>query len=288
MKKKYIFPNYEDVADSVHIHYVDTAQRTSEPHSHPFFQMFFLVKGKLTHHINNTSADMAIGEMAIIPPNVVHFISLEDNPTYYSLSFNLSSFGNINTFNEKVISFLKSFEDKNKTIFPKTQISEDDILHIQSLFERIHLEYQKKEIGYNEAIISYIILLITQFIRTYGIINTDIYNNTSYTSEQMVLNCIEYIDNHFTDNLTIEKVAQISALSKSTFCNCFKKITGMTFHNYLNECRIKHAIKLIKNNYKIVAVSSFCGYNDFSTFSRNFKNIVGITPRDYQKTCIQK
>ena len=286
MKNKYGFPNYEDVLDNIYIQYVDTAQRTIESHSHPFFQMFFLVKGKIIHHINNTSADMAIGEMAIIPPNVMHHISLSDNPIYYSISFNLSSFGNINLFNENVINFLKSLDDKSKPIFPKTQISDKNILHIQSLFEHIYNESIEKEIGYNESIISYTILLITQFIRMYGIVNPDIYNNSSYTSEQMVLNCIRYIDNHFTEDLTIEKVSHMSALSSCTFCVCFKNITGMTFRKYLNTLRIKYAIELIKSNHKIVAVSSFCGYSDFSTFSRNFKNIVGISPREYIKTCM--
>lgn len=286
MNKKYIFPNYEDVADNIYIQYVNDAQRTSEPHTHPFFQMFFLVKGKLVHHINNISADMAIGEMAIIPPNVVHHITLEDNPVYYCFSFNLSSLGKINSLNEHAITFLNSLENKTRPIFPKTQISEKDILHIQSLFEHIYNEHTKKEIGYKESIIAYSILLITEFIRMYGITHPNVYNNTSYTSEQMILNCIQYIDEHFTEELTIEKMSHMFALSQSTFCTCFKKITGMTFLNYLNHCRIKYAIKLIKNKYKIVAVSSFCGYNDFSTFSRNFKNIVGISPRDYQKTCM--
>lgn len=284
MTGKPLFPDYNDVADDVYIQYIENSHRTEKPHIHPFFQVVFLIKGKLTHHINDLSADMAIGEMAIIPPNVLHYTVLKNNPTLYSFSFNLSSFGEINAFNEHVITFLKSLQEIKKPIFPKTSIADDDILYVQSLFERIYRESNQKETGFKEAILVYGILLITQFIRNYHILSPSTIQNGSYTNEQMVLGCIKYIDNHFTENLNLDKMSRMSALSESTFCNCFKKLTGVTFHTYLNQCRIKYATTLIKKGYKIVAVSSFCGYNDFVTFSRNFKKFVGTTPREYQKT----
>lgn len=283
MTDKPLFPDYNDVADDIYIQYVENSHRTEKPHIHPFFQVVFLIKGKLTHRINDLSADMSIGEMAIIPPNVPHYITLENNPVYYSFSFNLSAFGEINALNEHVIIFLKSLQDIKKPILPKTSIADDDILYVQNLFERIYKESNQKGTGFKEAIIVYGILLITQFIRNYHITNPTITQNGSYTNEQMVLNCIKYIDNHFTENLNLDKMSHMAALSESTFCSCFKKITGLTFHTYLNQCRIKYATTLIKNGYKIVAVSTFCGYNDFVTFSRNFKKFVGTTPREYQK-----
>ena len=287
MPTKHTFPSFSDVADDIYIQYVENSQRTDEPHTHPFFQVFFLIKGKLTHHIGGLSADMSVGEMAIIPPNVPHYITLENAPSFYSFSFNLSVFGEINTVNEQVITFLRSLQDIGKTILPKTSIADGDVLHIQSLFERIYKEYDEKEIGFKESIVAYGTLLITQFIRRYHLTNIST-GKGSYTGEQMVLNCIKYIDGHFTEELTLNELSHLSALSPSTFCACFNRITGVTFNTYLNERRIKYATELIKKGYKITAVSSFCGYNDFATFSRNFKKIIGISPREYQRINKQK
>ena len=284
MNNKPLFPNYDDVADDIYIQYVDNSQRTEVPHTHPFFQIFFLTKGKLTHHINDLSANMSIGEMAIIPPNVSHYISLENNPVYFSFSFNLSAFGEINALNEQVVTFLRTLLDTKITILPKTSIADDDILYVQSLFERSYRESREKAANYKETIIVYGILLITQFIRRYHITNPDFVKNASYTNEQMVLNCIKYIDNHFTENIDLNKISHMSTLSQSTFCHCFKKITGVSFHNYLNQRRIEYAVTLLKKGYKITAICSFCGYIDFSTFTRNFRKFVGTTPREYQKT----
>lgn len=280
---KYKFPNYSDVADDIYIHYIENAQRTETPHSHPFFQVFFLLNGKLTHHINGVSADMSIGEMAIIPPNVIHNITLASKPTYYSLSFTLSTFGKINSISEQAITFLKSLEDADTIVLPKTTIADEDILHVQSIFERIHKETTLKETGFKESVCAYVILLITQFIRRYYITNPHIAPNSGYTNEQMVLDCINYVDKHFTEPLNLTSLSHMAAVSESTFCSCFKKLTGNTFHAYMNQQRIKYATSLMKKGYKITAISSFCGYNDFSTFSRNFKKIVGISPREYCK-----
>ena len=280
---KYKFPNYSDVADDIYIQYIENAQRTEEPHSHPFFQVVFLLNGKLTHHIHDVSADMSIGEMAIIPPNVVHNVTLASNPTYYSLSFTLSTFGEMNSMNEQAVTFLNSLEDVGMVVLPKTTIADEDILHVQSIFERIHKEATLKETGFKESIRAYGVLLITQFIRRYYITNPEIALNQGYTNEQMVLDCIKYIDKHFTEPLNLTQLSHMAAVSESTFCNCFKKLTGYTFQLYLNRLRIKYATELIKKGHKITAVSSFCGYNDFSTFSRNFKKIVGISPREYCK-----
>lgn len=284
MTSKHIFPGYSDVLDNTYIQYISNSRRTDTPHSHPFFQIFFLTKGKLTHHINDLSADMSIGEMAIIPPNVPHYVTLKNNPEYFTFSFNLSSFGEINIINEQVLTFLKSLEDNKKIVFPKTSIADDDILYVQQLFERIYNETSRKEVGFKETIIAHGILIITQFIRRYHFADPINAQNLNYTNEQMVLGCIKYIDNHFDENLRLDKIAHMSAMSQSTFCTCFKKITGTTFHNYVNERRIKYAIKLLKKGYKITSVSSFCGYNDFATFSRNFKKFAGTNPKEYKKS----
>ena len=108
MANNKVFPNYDDVDDEFYIQYIENSQRTEKAHTHPFFQVFFLIKGKLTHHINDMSANMSIGEMAIIPPNVLHRVSLENDPVLYSLSFNLSAFGEINAWNRQTVTFLRS------------------------------------------------------------------------------------------------------------------------------------------------------------------------------------
>ena len=77
-----------------------------------------------------------------------------------------------------------------------------------------------------------------------------------------------------------------SAMSKTCFCALFKSITGVSFNRFLNTCRIQKATKMIRDGEKITTVSMLCGYEQFSTFYRNFKEIMGLSPSQYQRTVL--
>lgn len=94
---------------------------------------------------------------------------------------------------------------------------------------------------------------------------------------------LELVHNHYDEPLDVETVAQMINYGKSSFCFHFKKLTGQTFHTYLNSFRIKKAIHLLNETASsIESIAYMVGFNDPKTFSRVFKTIVGISPRDYR------
>ena len=101
--------------------------------------------------------------------------------------------------------------------------------------------------------------------------------------KQFVLHCIDYIEKNYTDDLSLEEILEHSGVSRGNFCALFSELTGHTFNSYLNLCRIKKATEYINRGYKITSIYGLCGYNDFSTFFRNFKKVMGISPKEYQK-----
>lgn len=275
---KAIFPSINDLKDDFFIQYVNNEQRTEKEHTHQFFQIFFLVQGKLVHNINGTCAEMSIGEMTIIPPGVNHSVSLTDMPIYYSLSFSLSSLGEINKFNQSSIEFLTTISKPSTTLYPKTIIEGEDVLPIKNIFEQIYKELKTREIGFKESVCSYLNLLLIKFVRKYFSTKGFESRTYDYSSEQMVLKTLSFIDEHFCDNLKLTDIAKLSAVSVSNFCSSFKKFTKKTFNVYLNEKRISYANTLIKKGYKLSTVADMCGFNDYATFVRNYKKITGLIP----------
>ena len=90
------------------------------------------------------------------------------------------------------------------------------------------------------------------------------------------------------EDITLEEITKHSAMSKTRFCSLFAEITGTSFKNYLNMFRIKKAGELILTGEKLSAVSALCGYNDFSTFYRNFKKYMSVSPAEYQEIALRK
>ncbi|MBE6712338.1 MAG: helix-turn-helix transcriptional regulator [Ruminococcaceae bacterium] len=97
------------------------------------------------------------------------------------------------------------------------------------------------------------------------------------------MHSIEYIKNHFDDEITLGEMVRRSAMSKTNFCTIFSSITGMPFKEYLNRYRIERAAELIAAGEKVSVAGNFCGYGDFSTFYRDFKKYMAMSPSEFAK-----
>ena len=95
---------------------------------------------------------------------------------------------------------------------------------------------------------------------------------------------VSYIKNNYTTDISLEEVAEACFLSKSSLSMLLKKNLGMSFSRFKNHLRITEAKRLIRENDRnITEIAYSVGYNDLNYFSRIFKQIVGVTPQEYQK-----
>ncbi|WP_339324018.1 response regulator [Paenibacillus sp. FSL W8-0194] len=100
---------------------------------------------------------------------------------------------------------------------------------------------------------------------------------------QLINNAIDYIKSRFTDELTLQEVADFIHVSKSYFSNLFKKHTGQNFIDYVIDLRLHEAKRLLlMKEYKIYEVAEKSGFNDVKYFSRLFKKITQMTPVEYR------
>lgn len=111
-------------------------------------------------------------------------------------------------------------------------------------------------------------------------------NDVILSKEEFIMDAIgSYIDERYMEHdLTFNKIVELSRMSKSRFCNAFKKRFGMTFTDYLNRIRIRNAMDILKNpDLNISEVAHFVGFGSLVHFERVFKEIQGISPREYRK-----
>lgn len=279
--KNFVLSYYNNSEENFHIQKVENAYEAKKPHTHDYFQIYYIANGSLDHFIENSFSKLRQGDMFIIPPGVVHYIAPEANTVFYSFSFMPNFLGETNQTGKLTSLFLRNLLT-DKDILPKVSIGSEDIFYIESVMERMLNEFNCKDFGFSEVIHSYAVLLVTVLARNYFKKNTlpEYFDN----SKQFVLHCIEYIENNFTERITLDEISKLSAMSKNSFCKLFYKLTGHSFNSYLNICRIKKATEYIKDGYKITAIYGLCGYTDFSTFYRNFKKIMGISPKEFKNS----
>ena len=104
-------------------------------------------------------------------------------------------------------------------------------------------------------------------------------------SVTVAYNIMNYINHHFAEEITVDKIAAELYLNKNYIAHVFKEETGYSLIGYAIALRINRAkVLLTKTDKSITQVAAECGYDDFTYFSRQFKKSTGLTPSAYRKT----
>lgn len=92
-----------------------------------------------------------------------------------------------------------------------------------------------------------------------------------------------YIQAHLNEKITLKMISEYVYLSETYFSFLFKKVTGVTYIDYIQNLRMKEAKKLLVNTtYKVYRVAEMIGYTDYKYFSVQFKKYVAMTPKEYR------
>lgn len=93
----------------------------------------------------------------------------------------------------------------------------------------------------------------------------------------------KYIASHYHEPITLEEVAEAINLSQAYLSTLFKTESGVTFSDFLTECRLNAAKDLLKNSQKSISdITEAIGYRDQKHFSKLFKKLTGIKPTSYR------
>ncbi len=109
-----------------------------------------------------------------------------------------------------------------------------------------------------------------------------LYSKEKKYTEKFIYICT-YINDHCTENLSLDFVASLSGFSKYHFARQFKLFANVSFYKYLNQQRIHYAEKLlIDNQLTVTEIALQSGFGSLSSFIRMFNIVKGCTPTDFK------
>ena len=154
----------------------------------------------------------------------------------------------------------------------------------EELFSTILEEYTERKSSFLLAIKAALLSLLVNVGRQFQEDIRDSESRQLFDRHRVAIsNAITYINENFAEDITIEKVSRVAMLSQSYFSYLFKSMTNKTFVEYLNELRIREAMKLLKNsNKRVVDICFESGFKNVNHFNRTFKNYSGISPMQYR------
>lgn len=164
--------------------------------------------------------------------------------------------------------------------------------------ERQHSNTYKTKTGRYEDLINELMLIsksndYTKDMNIYSILvsllnsimSDTIYPENKNKQNKYDINKIkEYIDNNYDKNISLDSLSKLFYINKFYLLRSFKNKYGNTINNYILEKRITKSKELLRfSDKKIEDIASICGINDANYYSRVFKKIEGITPKEYKE-----
>jgi len=128
-----------------------------------------------------------------------------------------------------------------------------------------------------------VVKLLTIFAEHLSIASNQIVVREQNAEPPIIMRAKQFISDHQTDDLSLERVAREVHTSKFYFCKIFKRETGINFTDYLSRVRLERAKNLLLNpNLRVSEIAYEVGFQSLTHFNRVFKRILGRSPTDYR------
>jgi len=253
---------------------------TQTEHYHDYYQIYYITKGGLNHSVNGHIIHLVRGDCFIIPPYTIHSIKIDDpKSSFYSFSF-YDSFLSADITRQRAIQSLFS----NLTpdgIMGRLVLEPDEAVHMDELMHFAREEFDNTKPGFECVLSSLLTTILTILSRVYA------RKKYKFKYNNAILSVIEYIKEHYSEEITVKDITNRVFLSEATFFRIFKQTTGQSFKNYLTTVRIQKACKILReHNASITQAALSCGYGNYSSFFRAFSKQMLMSPIEYQKSYV--
>lgn len=122
--------------------------------------------------------------------------------------------------------------------------------------------------------------LIPKMIRHYCLL---VRRHSLERYSSMVRNCINYINFHYTEPLSLESLAGRFVVNKNYLSTRFHQEVGMTVTAYINRTRIERSVPMLeKTSLSIQEIAESCGFSDGNYYTRVFRRLNSMTPHEYR------
>lgn len=111
-------------------------------------------------------------------------------------------------------------------------------------------------------------------------------SNSLNSHQKAIAVAREYLDAHFTKQISLAELANVAGISKYHLCRIFAGIVGTSPHVYQIQLRLNHAKKMLVERKEVSAIAQELGFYDQSHFGKYFKKFSGTTPRRYSDQAI--
>jgi AraC-like DNA-binding protein len=252
------------------------------------YETLFLWQGDAHVFSNGTETRISREALLIEPPAAEDRVVFSPNARYYNIIFTRKFLEQISgaywmyRLLHPYKRFLKTSDTPVVELYEFSRIAG---LMVHKAILGMAGEFSGRKPGYQTALRLKFMNFLFDFDRIQNRLAEEREEPGIHTStDEMIESVMSYIEKHYTDDFTLESLAQRVGLTASYFSRIFKERAGFPVFEYINRIRIQRAcIYLKRSNAPIIDIAYKTGYKNLSFFNRTFKKVISRSPRDYRQ-----
>ena len=250
------------------------------PHWHTAMEVIIPTENCYDVYAGSDSYHLLPHDILIIPPGEIHTLTAPDTGVRFIYLIEISFLGKIKGF-----ASIQALMSKPVYITEEShpQIHKDILNKFLEIQEEYFTDRQYSEMTIYSALLE--IFSKIGYGRTHnaGLFSgVRVYKKKEYIQKLNIV--LDYIDANFTDNISLDDMADMVGYSKYHFSRLFSEYTKHTFCDYLNLRRIKAAEGLLLNDsLSVTEIAMQSGFSSIATFNRLFKSLKGCSPSEYRR-----
>lgn len=262
-------------------HLKDTSRKEFTYHYHDFHKILILLSGDITYCIEGRTYDLKPDDIVLVNAGEVHKPIIHSDAPYERIIIYVSP------------DFLDEYREENNDLglcLRQALAEQSHVLRLHSsrsgkLGNAIReLDNSLKDRDYASELYHRILFLEFMIQLNRAALHNHIEFIGDSASNEKILSILSYLNEHLTEDITIEDLSARFFLSRYYLMHTFKEQTGYTVGSYLTTKRLLLAKELIVAGAPITEVCYSCGFKNYSTFSRAYKKSFGESPRDYRQS----
>lgn len=255
---------------------VDEGRVMAQVHWHPEMEILQVVRGSLEVQVGRERSVVRAGQVAFVSPGQLHSVrAAQQGSDYHAFVFSLEllTLPEMHFFQRELIAPLKV----GTLRFPLLPEGGEDI-HRELCAALDSIPASKEDKRYKMA-------SFTAVIRVFAAMAEQMQTGRAertQSSSETIKKCLAYMEEHYGRRVTLQELAQQVHLHPNYLCALFKDYTGKTVFAQLAAIRVEKAAELLRDrDISISAAAAACGFEGPGFFTRKFKEIMGVTPKQY-------
>lgn len=248
----------------------------AEVHWHPEMEILQVTRGSIEARVGRQIIPICAGQVAFVSPGQLHSIRVTQAGSSYRafvFSLDLLTLPETHFFQREVVAPVRS----GAMCFPILLDREDKpYAQVWAALERMARE-DKTDPSYKRTVFSAMVGVFTAMMDT-----LTSGSEPMQSGSEAVKACLAHMSEHYAEHLSLRDIAGQVHLHPNYLCALFKDYTGKTVFAQLTGIRVEMAAELLRSrDISVSAAAAACGFESPGFFTRKFKEIMGVTPKQY-------